>query len=67
MKKRGLGRGLHELLGDNPAVTSSSVKGSLNLSDISVGPYQPRKTMDDDAFLRPLQDLCKADAAVLFT
>ena len=30
MKKRGLGRGLNELLGDSPAVTSSSVKGSLN-------------------------------------
>ena len=36
MKKRGLGRGLNELLGDNPAVTSSSVKGSLNLSDIVI-------------------------------
>ena len=49
MKKRGLGRGLNELLGNSPAVTGSSVKGSLNLSDISVGPYQPRKFMDDDA------------------
>ena len=40
MKKRGLGRGLNELLGDSPTFTSSSVEGSLNLSDISVGPYQ---------------------------
>ncbi len=54
MKKRGLGRGLNELLGD-PAVTSSSIKGSLHLSDICVGPYQPRKSIDDDA-LRELAD-----------
>ena len=32
MKKRGLGRGLKELLGDSPEVTNPSVKGSLNLS-----------------------------------
>ena len=63
MKKRGLGRGLNELLGDNPAVTSSSVKGSLNLSDISVGPYQPRKSMDDDA-LRELADSIKVQGLI---
>ena len=63
MKKRGLGRGLNELLGDNPAVTSSSVKGSLNLSEISVGPYQPRKSMDDDA-LRELADSIKVQGLI---
>ena len=31
MKKRGLGRGLNELLGESPAVTSSPVKSSLRL------------------------------------
>ena len=63
MKKRGLGRGLNELLGDSPAVTSSSVKGSLNLSDISVGPYQPRKFMDDDA-LKELADSIKVQGLI---
>ena len=63
MKKRGLGRGLNELLGDSPAITSSSVKGSLNLSDISVGPYQPRKSMDDDA-LRELADSIKVQGLI---
>ena len=63
MKKRGLGRGLNELLGDSPVVTSSSVKGSLNLSDISVGPYQPRKSMDDDA-LRELADSIKVQGLI---
>ena len=63
MKKRGLGRGLNELLGDSPAVTSSSVRGSLNLSDISVGPYQPRKYMDDDA-LRELADSIKVQGLI---
>ena len=63
MKKRGLGRGLNELLGDSPAVTSSSVRGSLNLSDISVGPCQPRKYMDDDA-LRELADSIKVQGLI---
>ena len=63
MKKRGLGRGLNELLGNSPAVTGSSVKGSLNLSDISVGPYQPRKFMDDDA-LRELADSIKVQGLI---
>ena len=61
MKKRGLGRGLNELLGNSPAVTSSS--GSLNLSDISVGPYQPRKSIDDDA-LRELADSIKVQGLI---
>jgi len=63
MKKRGLGRGLNELLGDSHSVTSSSVKGSLNLSDISVGPYQPRKSMDDDA-LKELADSIKVQGLI---
>ena len=63
MKKRGLGRGLNELLGDSPAVTSSSVRGSLNLSDISVGPYQPRKYMDDDALIE-LADSIKVQGLI---
>ena len=63
MKKRGLGRGLNELLGDSPVVTSSSVKGTLNLGDISVGPYQPRKSMDDDA-LRELADSIKVQGLI---
>mgnify|MGYP001453326281 FL=1 len=62
MKKRGLGRGLNELLGD-PAVTSSSIKSSLDLSDISVGPYQPRKSIDDDA-LRELADSIKVQGLI---
>ena len=63
MKKRGLGRGLNELLGDSPTFTNSSVEGSLNLSDISVGPYQPRKSMDDDA-LRELADSIKVQGLI---
>ena len=63
MKKRGLGRGLNELLGESPAVTSSPVKDSLSLSDISVGPYQPRKSMDDDA-LRELADSIKVQGLI---
>ena len=62
MKKRGLGRGLNELLGD-PAVTSSSIKSSLDLSDISVGPYQPRKSMNDDS-LRELADSIKVQGLI---
>ena len=62
MKKRGLGRGLNELLGD-PAVASSSIKGSLDLSDISVGPYQPRKSIDDEA-LRELADSIKVQGLI---
>ena len=62
MKKRGLGRGLNELLGDH-AVTSSSTKGSLDLSDICVGPYQPRKSIDDDA-LRELADSIKMQGLI---
>ena len=63
MKKRGLGRGLNELLGESPAVTSSPVKDSLNLSEIAVGPYQPRKSMDDDA-LRELADSIKVQGLI---
>ena len=63
MKKRGLGRGLTELLGDSSAVTSSSIKSSLDLSDISVGPYQPRKSIDDDA-LRELADSIKVQGLI---
>ena len=63
MKKRGLGRGLNELLGESPAVTSSPVKDSLSLSDISVGPYQPRKSMDDGA-LRELADSIKVQGLI---
>ena len=63
MKKRGLGRGLNELLGDSPTFTSFSVEGSLNLSDISVGPYQPRKSMDDDA-LKELADSIKVQGLI---
>ena len=63
MKKRGLGRGLNELLGDSPAVTSSPLKSSLNLNDISVGPYQPRKSMDDDA-LEELADSIKVQGLI---
>ena len=62
MKKRGLGRGLNELLGD-PAVTSSSITSSLDLSDISIGPYQPRKSIDDDA-LRELADSIKVQGLI---
>ena len=63
MKKRGLGRGLNELLGESPGVTSSPVKDSLNLSEIAVGPYQPRKSMDDDA-LRELADSIKVQGLI---
>ncbi len=63
MKKRGLGRGLNELLGDSLVTTSSSVKSSLNLTEISVGPYQPRKFMDDDA-LRELADSIKVQGLI---
>ena len=63
MKKRGLGRGLNELLGESPAVTSSPVKDSLNLSEIAVGPYQPRKSMDDDA-LRELADSIRVQGLI---
>ena len=62
MKKRGLGRGLNELLGD-PTVTSSLIESSLDLSDISVGPYQPRKSIDDEA-LRELADSIKAQGLI---
>ena len=63
MKKRGLGRGLNELLGGSPEVTNPSENGFLNLSDISVGPYQPRKSMDDDA-LRELADSIKVQGLI---
>ena len=63
MKKRGLGRGLNELLGESPGVTSSPVKDSLNLSEIAVGPYQPRKSMDDDA-LRELADSIRVQGLI---
>ena len=56
MKKRGLGRGLKELLGENRVETNNNLKSSLSLSDISVGASQPRKSIDNEiGFIALLQ------------
>ena len=58
MKKRGLGRGLKELLGDSLAVKENDLQNSLNIRDISVGSSQPRKFLDNQA-LKELADSIK--------
>jgi len=50
-KKRGLGRGLSALLGEEKAPPESGTKGELRLriDQLHPGRFQPRKNFDDDA------------------
>lgn len=53
-RKRGLGRGLDALLGDDSAVLDSfntDNPAELALKDLRVGKYQPRTQMDEEALL----------------
>lgn len=66
-KKRGLGRGLSELLGDVVAPTSASDKPQdiqkLPIEFLQRGKYQPRKDMDPDK-LRELADSIAAQGII---
>jgi len=46
-KKRGLGRGLHALLGDAPATEWSAQARPIPISQIRPNPWQPRRRFDD--------------------
>ena len=48
-KKKGLGRGLSALFGDQPPKEKNIVKGSnkVSISDLSRNPYQPRNIFDE--------------------
>ncbi len=51
-KKKGLGRGLEHLLSQNLDMVQEDTKNEvmdINLTDIAVNPYQPRKTFDETA------------------
>ena len=50
-KKRGLGRGLSALFGDQTAEKKSIEKNEINkisISDLSRNPYQPRQIFNED-------------------
>ncbi|MBK1725974.1 ParB/RepB/Spo0J family partition protein [Halorhodospira neutriphila] len=69
-KRRGLGRGLDALLGDDPkaAAASGDPEGGSSLCELPVdllerGPYQPRRTFDEQA-LGELADSIRAQGVV---
>ena len=50
-KKKGLGRGLSALFGDQETNEKSEVKSTINrvlISDLSRNPYQPRELFNED-------------------
>ncbi|CAM80107.1 ParB/RepB/Spo0J family partition protein [Orientia tsutsugamushi] len=55
-KTRGLGRGLSALLNDNISSSSSTISQNdsvsiLNINQLTVNPYQPRKSFDHDSLV----------------
>ncbi len=61
VKRRGLGRGLSALLGDEPAVSTASDESTPGVRQMAVerlqpGAYQPRRLFDDDR----IQDLVES-------
>ena len=54
IKKKGLGRGLSALFGDQVKDEKSPIKSAINrvlISDLSRNPYQPRETFNEDKLI----------------